>query len=455
MRARVPYLARLVQQATGRATLLPPRQLFVGDAYTPVRSPGRDDALRQRTGGDAAGISRALPPSAADEEPPTPPGIALPRGEDTHGDRASGAPGASAELAYNAGVPALPVASAVRAMAPGVPATPGGPDVPGPPDGAPQSLSAARAESPGAVGKAPVTPVTAGSVPQPVTPPPVTPPPSSSSRPAGDTARAQPPTSWTSPLWGTPVDLPQAIELSSVTGETDRRAPSRPGAATPPPRPGPAATAGPHQRPPTTESATPATPPPRPGPAATAGPHQRPPTTESATPATPPPRPGPAATAGPHQRPPTTESATPATPPPRPGPAATASPHQRPPTTESATPATLGGRDAADQERSGGRTAVRDLIPPPSSASRSIAMLGPELGELHQKPRVSGRPRVSIGTIEVTVLPPAPPAPTTQEIRPPAQVARGWTRPPSLLAATAGADRLRDGLRRWYGTAQG
>ena len=82
-------------------------------------------------------------------------------------------------------------------------------------------------------------------------------------------------------------------------------------------------------------------------------------------------------------------------------------------------------------------------------------MPGPEPGVPYQKPRAAGPPRVSIGTIDVTVLPPAPPAPPAPGIRPPAQAARGWTRPPSLLAATAGAGRLRDGLRRWYGTAQG
>ncbi len=396
MKARVPYLARLARQAAERATLVPPRQLFVGDTYTPVRSPGRDDSSQRRAGGAAAGrFPRALPPSDAGQEPPAQPGIAFPRGEDVHGDSAGGAPGASAELAPGTGVPALPVASAVQATAAGVPATPGGPHAPRPPDVAPQS-PAARAESPRAAGIASATPANAGPVLQPGTPLP-----SSSSRPAGDTARAQPLASWTSPLWGTPVDLPQAIELLPVAGETDRQAPSRPRAAAPPPGPGPATTA-----------------------------RQR-------------------------QDPPRTDAAIPATPPPGPGPATTARPRQDPPRTDAAIPATPDDRDAAGRERSGGTTAVRDLIPPPASAPRSIAMLGPEPGELHQKPRVSGRPRVSIGTIEVTVLPPAPPPPLTHEIRPPAQVARGWTRPPSLLAASAGADRLRDGLRRWYGTAQG
>ena len=47
--------------------------------------------------------------------------------------------------------------------------------------------------------------------------------------------------------------------------------------------------------------------------------------------------------------------------------------------------------------------------------------------------------------------------PTLQpsESRSPAPVPRGRSRPPSLLGTTAGATRLRDGLRRWYGIAQG
>ena len=59
---------------------------------------------------------------------------------------------------------------------------------------------------------------------------------------------------------------------------------------------------------------------------------------------------------------------------------------------------------------------------------------------------------MSIGTIEVTVVPPARPG---RESRPGAQVPRGGPRPASLLAAHGGTSRLRDGLRRWYGIAQG
>jgi len=95
-------------------------------------------------------------------------------------------------------------------------------------------------------------------------------------------------------------------------------------------------------------------------------------------------------------------------------------------------------------------TAVRDLIPPPASDPPPVAMSRTGPGE----PRVPRRPRVSIGTIEVTVVPPTPSAPAVPEIRLPAPVTPGWSRPPSPFAASEGADRLRHGLRRWYGTAQ-
>ncbi|HUA27937.1 MAG TPA: hypothetical protein VMC03_03565 [Streptosporangiaceae bacterium] len=73
---------------------------------------------------------------------------------------------------------------------------------------------------------------------------------------------------------------------------------------------------------------------------------------------------------------------------------------------------------------------------------------------------VPARARLSIGTIEVTVAPPAAsPAAgaAAQPARPGPASARVQSRPrpPSLLASGPGAERLRDGLRRWHGTAQG
>jgi hypothetical protein len=90
--------------------------------------------------------------------------------------------------------------------------------------------------------------------------------------------------------------------------------------------------------------------------------------------------------------------------------------------------------------------AVRDLLPPPVS--------GPRPGGSSQRPRDTRPSQVSIGTIEVTVVPPTAPA-AGLETRPPSRAARDRSRPASLLAANAGTDRLRDGVRRWYGTAQG
>ena len=118
-------------------------------------------------------------------------------------------------------------------------------------------------------------------------------------------------------------------------------------------------------------------------------------------------------------------------------------------------PRALGPEGAADPDRPREPGAVRELMPPLSSSPRPVAMPGTEPGEPYREPRVHGRPQVLIGTIEVTVVPPAPPSPAAGEIRPHAPVTRGWFRPPSLLASSVGGERLRDGCRRWYGTAQG
>ena len=279
------------------------------------------------------------------------------------GIRAGGAPAASAELAPDAGVPALPAASAVQAMAAGVPAAPGGPDVPGPPDVASHSSPAARAESPRAAGIASATPANAGPVTQPVTPLP-----SSSSRPAGDAARAQPPGSWTSPLWGTPVDLPRAIELVPVTGETDRRAPSRPGPLRRPPD---------RDRPPALAASRT-----RPGPSRPSRRHRPPDQDRPPQPARGRTRPGPSR---PSRRPA-----------PGPGPATDSPPasRTRPEPSRPSRRRPAAGTPPAGSAP-GGPTAVRDLIPPPAPAPRPVAMPGPEPGEPHQKPRVSGRaPRI-------------------------------------------------------------
>ena len=76
---------------------------------------------------------------------------------------------------------------------------------------------------------------------------------------------------------------------------------------------------------------------------------------------------------------------------------------------------------------------------------------GPGPGGAGSDAQGTRAPRVSIGAIEVTVVPPARP----ERIQPAPPPPRRLPRPASLLTGNAGADRLRDGLRRWHGTAQG
>lgn len=92
-------------------------------------------------------------------------------------------------------------------------------------------------------------------------------------------------------------------------------------------------------------------------------------------------------------------------------------------------------------------------LPPPALAPRPDEPTGPgPFGPRQQLPGAPGPDRVSIGTIEVTVVPPARPGTGS---RPGARAPRIRPRPASLLAADGGTSRLRDGLRRWYGIAQG
>lgn len=107
-------------------------------------------------------------------------------------------------------------------------------------------------------------------------------------------------------------------------------------------------------------------------------------------------------------------------------------------------PAQSTGQPSTDQ-----RQRVPDLMPAPASASGTTgpaSPAGPDAGH-GQDRRLGSRPaQVSIGTIEVTVVPPAAPRQPPGRDRP---------RPVSPLPASPPADRLRDGIRRWHGTAQG
>jgi hypothetical protein len=388
MKAEVPYLARLARHAAARPMLWPPRQLFTGGIDMPVLPPDRAGSPRRHAVSAATSLPGPLAP-AADGEPNAREAIAPGHGVDTGGERTAGPERRSSAATSPAtvqaatvlpvtstahGATAAPATSARQEPAPAIPVTRGSPERHEPPQAEPRQQSAPYSAPPAA---GPADSAGARSAASPEEPPPT----SSRSRPEGGTGRARPPGSWASPLWGAPVDLPEAIEFAPVTGEATRRA----------------------------ISASPA------------------------GPATPPAGPGTAATAGTRQGQRTGDVG--------PSVARRAADHQVP-----------DAEDAADPYRPREPAPVRDLRPPPPSRARPAAMSGTEPGEPHRELRAPGRPQVSIGTIEVTVLPPAP---AVHEAQPSPPVARGWSRPPSLLASSAGMDRLRDGLRRWYGTAQG
>lgn len=113
-----------------------------------------------------------------------------------------------------------------------------------------------------------------------------------------------------------------------------------------------------------------------------------------------------------------------------------------------ATPRAAGSaRPGTDQDRAREGGMVHALLPPaPAAGAQDLP--DPRRGPGSQRPA-----RVSIGTIEVTVVPPAQPAEPSwirESPQPGGRAQRG-----AIPAATAGSGRLRDGLRRWYGTAQG
>lgn len=114
-------------------------------------------------------------------------------------------------------------------------------------------------------------------------------------------------------------------------------------------------------------------------------------------------------------------------------------------------PLTAGSGDSAGGPLPArGSGAIHVLLPPAPAIDRPSSRSG--------GPRDAGgssRARVSIGTIEVTVVPPARPTPPASDIRAFGQPAPTASRARSMLATGPGSNRLRDGLRRWHGTAQG
>jgi hypothetical protein len=98
--------------------------------------------------------------------------------------------------------------------------------------------------------------------------------------------------------------------------------------------------------------------------------------------------------------------------------------------------------------RPGGPGAFPDLLPPPAPAPQLTVLPQPDTGGLRHRSRPPQPHRVSIGTIEVTVVPPAP-APPAHRIPPPARPAPVPSRRASQLDGSGGPR-----FRRWYGTAQ-
>lgn len=97
--------------------------------------------------------------------------------------------------------------------------------------------------------------------------------------------------------------------------------------------------------------------------------------------------------------------------------------------------------------RPGGPDAFPDLLPPPAPAPHLTEQPQPDTGGLRHRSRPPQPHRVSIGTIEVTVVPPAPPA---HRIPPPARPAPVPSRRAAQPDGSGGPHRF----RRWYGTAQ-
>jgi hypothetical protein len=393
MKAGVPYLARLARSAAGQPALRPPRPPFSGDIDLPADPSGYLSFPRRPAAGP--GFPGSLPAADGDGEQPAP--EAPTPASQIDGTPTAGRPGGSAALepvvAGNAPArPARPEPAAPSRTKPD-------PDLPRPPRAAPQrpgpaEVSGAAVASP--AGIRPVAPAAERG-------------PARDARPAAD-GPARPPESWASSLSDGPVAWPDALQPALRADQPALRAEMVPRADQPalraemvPRADQPALRADQADRR-ADQADRRAEMVPRVGPA----------------------RPGPGGPAGSRQHQGT-------------GDASGAAAHRT--ALGPAAPA------ARDLDRPREPAAVRDLAPQPASDPPPIAISGTGPGE----PRVPRRPRVSIGTIEVTVVPPAPAAP---EIRLPAPVTPGRSRPPSPFAASAGADRLRHGLRRWYGTAQ-
>jgi hypothetical protein len=458
MRARIPYLAGLAGQHAGRPPLRPPRRAFANDAdvYTPILSPERRASPRRQTG-DAAGrrVPRALPGSDVADEPPVSLEVPSSRAQKTSvggtgWDPAGGAAPAPAIPAAAAPdmpaapvetVPAPPVLTAgastvakdatVVAPAAGGAQQTGGPTAPA----EPANVAPRRAPS---LSTAPVAPPEAAHV---VTP-------TSAAQVA-----AQP------PVAATPHARPAATAPVADAVQVAPRTPSDQGAARPPPAAQPP---GLRAEPDRTDQARVI---PQWPMASSAG---SPAATDTSRPTLNNPGAQPfspslsdrrdAAGDAAQSRPVVPTAGVPQWGMPVELPAAVdpvfgapARPHA------DQTAASLPDRLAAVAEPPPHRAtrAVRELLPPPAPAARATEQPGLRPGgPPHDKGAAEGA-RLSIGTIEVTVLPPPQPAPPSSDVPPHVPALPGRSRSGTIFAASPGSDRLRAGLRRWYGTAQG
>ena len=396
MRARVSYLARLAQQTAGQVMLRPPRRLFAGDGYSPVYRPDRDAGPPP----DAEGAVRGAQPVA----------FPLPPGGDPGGVHAPQAPELTVSRRGNRGVARADgdldvpvVAVPQQPIIPGAPASPAAfptapPSLPAP-SAAPAVQAVPAVQALPAVQAVPA--VQAGAPGAPV------------SRAASPATQAEPGDAAV-PAQAEHVGMmpPTQAEVS-VAGPPMASLAAADAARARPPATWPSALWDgpvdlPHviMQPEAGET----------GALVTAVPPSRPAT--PATLAAPTPGPAPGRTGGPDPGRRTGGSAAPG------------ARHQAPGQLAPPAPAEPG-----------------HLLPPPAPTRDPVPALGLEPSGPSQKPGAPAQPGVSIGTIEVTVVPPAPPVPE----RPRAQAAR----PGPKLAEGLGTGRLRDGLRRWYGTAQG
>ncbi len=122
------------------------------------------------------------------------------------------------------------------------------------------------------------------------------------------------------------------------------------------------------------------------------------------------------------------------------------------PPTSFSPPPRSDGRRPADAVMSPQAAEAPALRPPEPSDPPSAASASPQRDHPRPERAAGERPRVSIGTIEVVVAPPRPDPRGRTSGQLPAPAAGPMASPSAL---SAGAARLRNGRRRWYGIAQG